>query len=160
VTIGGAAKQASLFERVGSLWAGRHLARFLKGVRRACIQAPAVRRDFLHQGHTLFGVSQRFVEVGAREHSPLSTSARRPQIACLFLRGLIEPSFWIAFKLLDPAVALPKLNVVTVDHFAGAFPCTVVVIADEIDGFHETAVMADEVCSIVRHDRCSLTRAI
>jgi hypothetical protein len=66
----------------------------------------------------------------------------------------------MAFKFLDPAVVLPKLNVVTIDHFAGAYLRTVVVIANEIDGFHETAVVANKVCSIVCHDRCSAIRAI
>jgi hypothetical protein len=54
-------------------------------------------------------------------------------------------------KFLDPAVVLPKLNVVIINHFAGAFPGTVVVIANEIDGFLKMAVMADEVGSIVCH---------
>jgi hypothetical protein len=66
--------------------------------------------------------------------------------------------FWTAFELLDPAVALPKFNIVTVDHFAGSFPCSVIVIADEIDGFHELAVTANKVRPIVRHDRSSLFR--
>jgi hypothetical protein len=66
----------------------------------------------------------------------------------------------MAFKLLNSAVVLPKLDVVTIDHLPGAFSCTVVVIADEIDGFHEMAVTADKVSAIVRHDRTFLTRAI
>jgi hypothetical protein len=67
---------------------------------------------------------------------------------------------WAAFELLDPAVAVPKFNIVAIDHFAGAFPCTVVVGANEIDGFHELAVTADKVRSIVRHDLTSVTQAI
>lgn len=47
MTVRSAAKQASLFERIGSLRTGRHLARFLKGIRRTCILAAAVRRGFL-----------------------------------------------------------------------------------------------------------------
>jgi hypothetical protein len=66
----------------------------------------------------------------------------------------------MAFELLDPAVVLPKFDIVTVDHLPGAFPCTVVVIADEIDGLHEMAVTADKVRPIVRHDRSFLTQAI
>jgi hypothetical protein len=65
-----------------------------------------------------------------------------------------------AFEFLDPAVAVPKFNVVAVDHFAGSFSCAVVVGANEIDGFHELAVTADKVRSIVRHDLTSLTPAI
>jgi hypothetical protein len=55
VTVRDAPKQAGLFERVGSLRAGRHLACFLKRVHRARIPAAAVRRGFLLHGHTLFG---------------------------------------------------------------------------------------------------------
>jgi hypothetical protein len=61
--------------------------------------------------------------------------------------------FRMAFKLLNSAVVLPKFDVVTIDHLPGAFSCAVVVIADQIDGFYEMAVAADEVGSIVRHDR-------
>lgn len=63
----------------------------------------------------------------------------------------------MAFKLLNPAVVLPKLNVVTIDHLPGAFLCAVVVIADEIDGFHEVTVTANKIRSIMRHNRRSLT---
>jgi hypothetical protein len=66
----------------------------------------------------------------------------------------------MALKLLDPAVMLPKLDVVTVDHLPGVFSCAIVVIADEIDGFHEMAIPANKVRPVVRHDRCSLTPAI
>jgi hypothetical protein len=66
----------------------------------------------------------------------------------------------MALKLLDPAVVLPKFNVVTVDHLPGAFPCTIVVIADQIDGLHEMTVAANKVGSVVRHDRSFLTQAI
>jgi hypothetical protein len=59
----------------------------------------------------------------------------------------------MAFKFLNSAVVLPKFDVVTVDHLLGALPCAVVVIADEIDGFHEMTVTADKVRPIVRHDR-------
>ena len=59
----------------------------------------------------------------------------------------------MTFKLRNPAILLPKFNVVTVDHLPGAFSCPVVVIADEIDGLHEMAVTADKVRSIVRHIR-------
>ena len=59
----------------------------------------------------------------------------------------------MAFELRNPAVVLPKFNVVTVDHLPGAFPCGGVVIADQIDGFHELAVTADKISSIVRHIR-------
>jgi hypothetical protein len=66
----------------------------------------------------------------------------------------------MTLKLLDLAVLLPKLNVVAIDHLPGTFPCTVIVIADQIDGLHEMAVTANKVRPIVRHDRRSLTRAI
>ncbi len=66
----------------------------------------------------------------------------------------------MAFKLLYSAILLPKLDVVTVDHLPGAFSCVVVVIADEIDGFHEMAVAVNKVRPIVCHDQSSLTRAI
>jgi len=54
VTVGDAPKQTGLFERVGALRPGRHLARFLKSVDRACIPAAAVRRGFLLHGNTWF----------------------------------------------------------------------------------------------------------
>jgi hypothetical protein len=63
----------------------------------------------------------------------------------------------MTFEFLNPAVVLPKFNVVTVDHLPGAFSCAVVVIADEIDGFHEMTVTANKVSSIVRHNLRSLT---
>ncbi|MEI9923661.1 MAG: hypothetical protein WDN50_09255 [Bradyrhizobium sp.] len=55
---------------------------------------------------------------------------------------------------------MPKFNIVAVDHFAGSFPCAVVVGANEIYGFHELAVTTDKVRAIVRHDLTSLTQAI
>jgi hypothetical protein len=66
----------------------------------------------------------------------------------------------MAFKLLNSAVVLPKLDVVTIDHLPGAFPCTVIVIADKVDGFHEMTVTTNKVRPIVGHDRRFLTRAI
>jgi hypothetical protein len=66
--------------------------------------------------------------------------------------------FWSAFKLLNSAVALPKFNVVSVHHLPSAFPCNVVIIANEIDGFHEVAVTANEIGLIMRHKRRSLLR--
>jgi hypothetical protein len=48
-----ASKQASFSERVGSLRTERHPARFLKGIRRACIRAAAVRRGFALHDHIL-----------------------------------------------------------------------------------------------------------
>jgi hypothetical protein len=57
----------------------------------------------------------------------------------------------MAFELLNSAVVLPKFNVVTVDHLPGAFPCAVVVIADEVDGLHKLAVTANKVRSIMGH---------
>ena len=53
MTVRDAAKQASLFERVGSLHAGRHPARFLKRVHRHCIPGAAGRRDFLLHDHMM-----------------------------------------------------------------------------------------------------------
>jgi hypothetical protein len=52
----------------------------------------------------------------------------------------------MAFKLGDLAVVLSKLNVVTVDHLPRAFPRDFVVVADQIDGFHEMTVPANKVC--------------
>jgi hypothetical protein len=69
LTVRNASKQAGFFERVGPLRAGRHPARFLKGIHRACILAAAVRRGFLFHGHILFGALPRSVEVGQREPS-------------------------------------------------------------------------------------------
>ena len=59
----------------------------------------------------------------------------------------------MTFELFDPAVVLPKLDVVTIDHLPGTFPCTVVVIANEINGLHEMTVTANKVRPIVCHDR-------
>jgi hypothetical protein len=64
-------------------------------------------------------------------------------------RGQANQLFRMTFELRNPAVALPKFNIVTVDHFAGAFACGGVVLADEIDGLHEVAVSANKVSSIV-----------
>jgi len=47
VTVRDAAKQARLFERVGSSRAGRHFARVLKGVNRNCVLGAACRRGLL-----------------------------------------------------------------------------------------------------------------
>jgi hypothetical protein len=47
LTVCSASKQASFFERVGSPRAGRHPARFLKGVHRNRIVAAAVGRGLL-----------------------------------------------------------------------------------------------------------------
>jgi hypothetical protein len=59
----------------------------------------------------------------------------------------------MTLKLLNSAVVLPKFNVVTIDHFPGVFSCAVVVIANQIDGFHKMAVTANKVRSVVCHDR-------
>jgi hypothetical protein len=56
----------------------------------------------------------------------------------------------------NPAGVFPQLNIVTVDHLFGAFLRLVVVSAVEIDSFNGMAVTANEVCSIVRHNRRSL----
>jgi hypothetical protein len=53
LTVRSASKQAGFFERIGSLRIGRHPARFLKGVHRACIPAADVRRGFLLHVHIL-----------------------------------------------------------------------------------------------------------
>ena len=55
MTVGDAPKQTGLFERVDALRTGRHRARFLKRVDRACIPAAAIRRGFLLHGHILVG---------------------------------------------------------------------------------------------------------
>jgi hypothetical protein len=53
LTVRNASKQARFFERVGSLRTGRHPARFLKGIHRACILAADVRGGFLLHDHIL-----------------------------------------------------------------------------------------------------------
>jgi hypothetical protein len=53
LTVRNASKQAGFFERIGSLRTGRHPARFLKGIHRACILATDVRRGFLLHVHIL-----------------------------------------------------------------------------------------------------------
>jgi hypothetical protein len=53
LTVGGATKLVSFFERVGSLRTGRHPARFLKGIHRAYILVADVRRSFLLHDHIL-----------------------------------------------------------------------------------------------------------
>jgi hypothetical protein len=72
------------------------------------------------------------------------------------MRSSENQLFGAAFELLDPAVVLPEFNVVTVDHLPGTFLRAVVIVADEIDGFHEMAVTADQICAIIRHDRMFL----
>jgi hypothetical protein len=63
----------------------------------------------------------------------------------------------LAFELRNPAILLPQFNVVTVHHFPGAFRCIVVIVADEIDGFHELTVTANKVGAIIRHGARSIT---
>jgi hypothetical protein len=58
---------ASFSERVGSLRTERHPARFVKGIRRACIPAAAVRRGFALHDHILVWLLPRYVEVDQRE---------------------------------------------------------------------------------------------
>jgi hypothetical protein len=53
LTVRNASKQARFFQCVGSLRTGRHAARFLKGIHRACILAADVRRGFLLHDHIL-----------------------------------------------------------------------------------------------------------
>jgi hypothetical protein len=53
LTVRNASKQARFFQRVGSLGPGRHPARFLKGIHRACILVADVRRGFLFHDHIL-----------------------------------------------------------------------------------------------------------
>jgi hypothetical protein len=53
VTVRGAAKQASLFERIGALCAGRHFARILKGVCRHSVPAATGGRGFLLHDHMI-----------------------------------------------------------------------------------------------------------
>jgi hypothetical protein len=64
--------------------------------------------------------------------------------------------FSFAIKPRNPAGVFPQLDIMTVDHLLGAFPCVVVVSAVEVDSFNGMAVTANEVCSIVRHNRRSL----
>jgi hypothetical protein len=68
-----ASKQAGFFQRVGSLRTGRHPARFLKGIHRACILAADVRRGFVScfTITSWFGVLPGLVQVGQRELSAL-----------------------------------------------------------------------------------------
>jgi hypothetical protein len=51
VTVRDAAKQAGLFERIGALYAGRHFARILKGVRGHGVLSAAGRRGLLLHDH-------------------------------------------------------------------------------------------------------------
>jgi hypothetical protein len=46
MAIGSASKQASFFERVGSLHTGGHLPRFMQGIHRDCAVAAVVSRGF------------------------------------------------------------------------------------------------------------------
>jgi hypothetical protein len=59
--------------------------------------------------------------------------------------------FPLAFKFCNPAGMLPKFDVVTVNHSLGAFPGSVVIIADEIDDLDDVAISAHQASSIVRH---------
>jgi hypothetical protein len=52
-TVRNTSKQAGLLERVASPRTRRHLTRFLKGLRRACILTAAVRRGFALRDHVL-----------------------------------------------------------------------------------------------------------
>src|ERR1700684_3291232 len=46
---------------------------------------------------------------------------------------------------------MPKLDVVTIDHFKGAFLCSFVVGADDVDRFNAVTVTTNKVCLIVSH---------
>jgi hypothetical protein len=46
---------------------------------------------------------------------------------------------------------LPKLNVVTVNHFLCPLSRCVVILAVQVDGFDEIAVLANKIGSIMRH---------
>jgi hypothetical protein len=66
---------------------------------------------------------------------------------------LPQPSFSLAVKLWNSAGVMPKLNIVTINHFEGAFHCGFVVGADEVDCFNAVAVTANNVPLIVRLNR-------
>jgi hypothetical protein len=61
--------------------------------------------------------------------------------------------FWASIEPGDPAVPMPKLNVVTVDELSCGFDCRIVVGAIEVDCPQEVAVAANDVNSIIGHLR-------
>jgi hypothetical protein len=59
--------------------------------------------------------------------------------------------FGPAFELRNPAGMLPELDVVTVHHFLRPLSRGVVILAVQVNGFDEIAVMANKIGSIMRH---------
>ena len=55
----------------------------------------------------------------------------------------------MAVELRDLAFVMPKHDVVTVDHFEGAFYCSFVVGADDVDRFDAGTVTTNKICLIV-----------
>ncbi|MEI9923660.1 MAG: hypothetical protein WDN50_09250 [Bradyrhizobium sp.] len=110
MTIRGAAKQASLFERIGALCAGRHFARILKGVYGHGVPAAADRRGFLLHDHTApakIFVLPGLVEVRLRDLSPLIGFCIQPNDTAIGRRpGADRFGFELIAKRIDPAFYL------------------------------------------------------
>jgi hypothetical protein len=68
---------------------------------------------------------------------------------------LPQPLLSLAAKLCNSAGVMPKLNIVPINYFEGAFLCSFVVGAGEVDFFNAVAVAANKICLIVRHNRRS-----
>jgi hypothetical protein len=84
-------KQAGFLERVGSLRAGRQLARFFQGIHRACVLAAAVSRDFLFHDRIL-DVLPRVVEVGQCELSAfVGIFGNQNEAASLAIKPRLDP---------------------------------------------------------------------
>jgi hypothetical protein len=60
------------------------------------------------------------------------------------------------FKLRNPASMLPEFNVVTIYHFLRSLSRGVVILAVQVDGFDDIAVLANKIGLIMRHGRNSL----
>jgi hypothetical protein len=46
---------------------------------------------------------------------------------------------------------MPKLDVVTIDHFEGAFYCSFVIGADDVDRLDAATVTTNKICLIIRY---------
>jgi hypothetical protein len=73
----------------------------------------------------------------------------------IITNGLSQRLFSLAVKLCNSAGVMPKLNIVPINHFEGAFLCSFVIGAGEVDCFNQVAVTANKVRLIVRHNRRS-----
>jgi hypothetical protein len=57
--------------------------------------------------------------------------------------------FSLAAELCNSAGVMPKLNIVPINHFEGAFLCSVVIGAGEVDCLNVVAVTANKVRLII-----------